>query len=163
MFVYGRFGNKKDALVAANSLLDADFRLNAIDAMTRVGDDVRSVHPVQRIPVKIGIPIGITAGIIGGLLLVPLFNSPATTGELVRGGLIGAIIGLAVGVLGPLGFWRVDLQLPARRASEPIFVGVNTMSRQHAARAALRHSDALDVGTCRSEDEARSIVRLGHR
>lgn len=128
IFVHAVYRDPNNAARAVDALVAEGFAAQDISALMCRGEQVEDV-PVQQ---ATGIPLGVAiGGLLGGLVgaLIMAFGFPMP-GEMLeqaaRGWVGGAAFGMLIGVLGGLGYWRIELKIPKRafRAGTRILLGV---------------------------------------
>jgi hypothetical protein len=140
-----------DAKRAVEALVEARFPDDAISVLAREGDSLKEFSVDRRSTVPAGVATGAATGAAVGLLLSAIPGAgvvaagPALTA--LQGLGAGTALGSLLGTLASLGWWKVDLDIPADEIEAGAFlVGIPVPpARAPQAIDALRRAGAERV------------------
>ncbi len=166
IFVHAVYRDPNNAARAVDALVSEGFSAQDISALMCRGEHVEDVPVQQATGVPLGAAIGgLLGGVIGAAVMALGFAAPNEVLEqAARGWIAGAAFGMLIGVLGGLGYWRIQLQLPKRafRAGTRILLGVavNEGRVTRAKRALWRAgTDVVRAATAIGPDQKHATVK----
>ena len=147
-FAYGFFRDEQAAAAAVQKLVDAKFDTEHIGVLMREGGQTKEAKLDHKTGVGPGAIIGSALGIAAGAIALPVSGVIALGGAFaaIGGAAVGGATGTLMGVLGGLGLWKDEADVPDAALQKGVLVGaVTPPERADGARAALLEAGAQDT------------------